>query len=156
MALLCPFWLASLPEASHFHPCQPTTNREIILKHLSGVALGSETYASSCSVPPSKLPLLDCYGFFQPTLDPPPNPHHCSKCVFVYAWNAPALPHPSRAHPTLSMVVLRNHLSGDTIYISQCNSLLFCNCIIYVSIVIFLRTGTIHTFHLPTVCRALD
>lgn len=31
------------PEFSHLYPCQSTTNREIILKPLPGVALGSET-----------------------------------------------------------------------------------------------------------------
>lgn len=54
MALLHQRGWPLCPKLSHFHPCQPTTNKEIILKHLSGVPLGSETYASSCSVPPSK------------------------------------------------------------------------------------------------------
>lgn len=125
--------LSALSFPTFIHANLPPTKKLFWSTCLASPLAQKPMLALALSLPPSKLPLLDFYGFLQPTLSLHPDPlpgHHCFKCVFVYAWNAPAPPHPSRAHPILSMVVLKHHLSAHTICIFQCNSLLFSNCII--------------------------
>lgn len=139
VALLSPFWLATLPSVFSF-PSMPvyTTNRQIISKYLSGVALGSEIHTGSCSVSPSKwassswvsLPTLPLH--FYPL--PSPSLSQVCLCLSVSGMPSSTLSFKGSFPPVYDSsqkLLLCRQLQHSLFVIS--NITLFSNCIAYIS-----------------------